>query len=60
MLVQLPPLPYAFDALSPAIDEQGVRRHYLDNHAGYARKLNDLSAKEAPGQTLADILASAT
>lgn len=59
MLVQLPPLPYAFDALSPAIDEQGVRRHYLDNHAGYARKLNDLSAKEAPGQTLADILASA-
>jgi Fe-Mn family superoxide dismutase len=58
MLVQLPPLPYAFDALSPAIDEQGVRRHYLDNHAGYARKLNDLSAKEAPGQTLAEILAT--
>ena len=27
MLVQLPPLPYAFDALSPAIDTEGVRRH---------------------------------
>jgi Fe-Mn family superoxide dismutase len=52
----LPPLPYAFDALSPAIDEQGVRRHYLDNHAGYTKKLNELAPK---GASLAEILSSA-
>jgi len=53
----LPPLPYAFDALAPAIDEQGVRRHYLDNHAGYTKKLNELAPK---GASLSDILATAT
>jgi Fe-Mn family superoxide dismutase len=52
----LPPLPYAFDALSPAIDEQGVRRHYLDNHAGYTKKLNELAP---PEKSLGEILATA-
>ena len=50
----LPPLPYAFGALAPAIDEQGVRRHYLDNHAGYTKKLNELAPR---GASLGDILA---
>ncbi|NDD28447.1 MAG: superoxide dismutase [Proteobacteria bacterium] len=52
----LPPLPYAFDALAPAIDEQGVRRHYLDNHAGYTKKVNELAPK---GASLPSILATA-
>ena len=55
-MLTLPPLPYAFDALAPAIDEQGVRRHYLDNHAGYTKKLNELAPK---GASLSDILATA-
>jgi len=50
----LPPLPYAYGALAPAIDEQGVQRHYLDNHAGYTKKLNELAPK---GASLGDILA---
>lgn len=53
----LPPLPYAYDALSPAIDEQGVRRHYLDNHAGYTKKLNELAPRNTT--SLGDILATA-
>ena len=38
----LPKLPYRFDALTPAISESSVRRHYEDNHAGYIRKTNEL------------------
>lgn len=56
MPFRLPPLPYGYDALAPAIDEQGVRRHYLDNHAGYTRKLNELAP---PGASLATILSTA-
>lgn len=52
----LPPLPYGFDALSPAIDRQGVMRHYCDNHAGYVKKLNELAP---PGMSLEQILATA-
>jgi Fe-Mn family superoxide dismutase len=42
----LPPLPYGFGDLAPAIDESGVRRHYLDNHAGYVRRFNALAAAD--------------
>lgn len=37
-----PPLPYAFDALAPAISASSVRRHYEDNQAGYFRNTNQL------------------
>jgi len=36
----LPPLPYAYDALEPAIDEQTMRLHHDKHHAGYVRGLN--------------------
>lgn len=36
----LPPLPYAYDALEPHIDEQTMRIHHDKHHAGYVRKLN--------------------
>lgn len=38
----LPPLPFAADALEPAMSEQTVLRHYHDNHAGYLKKLLNL------------------
>lgn len=38
----LPPLPYAVDALEPAIARWVVQRHYEDNHAGYYNKVNQL------------------
>ncbi len=37
----LPPLPYAYDALEPYIDEQTMRLHHDIHHAGYVRGLNN-------------------
>ncbi len=36
----LPPLPYAYDALVPHIDEQTMQIHHDKHHAGYVRGLN--------------------
>tara|TARA_B100000609_G_C17222797_1_gene441783 strand:- start:17552 stop:18187 length:636 start_codon:yes stop_codon:yes gene_type:complete len=36
----LPALPYAYDALAPAIDEETMRLHHGIHHAGYTNKLN--------------------
>ena len=36
----LPPLPYAYDALSDVIDEQTMRIHHDNHHAGYVRGVN--------------------
>ncbi len=37
---ELPPLPYAYDALEPVIDAQTMRLHHDIHHAGYVRGLN--------------------
>ena len=37
---QLPPLPYEYDALEPAYDEQTLRIHHDKHHAGYVKGLN--------------------
>lgn len=37
---ELPPLPYEFNALEPAIDAQTMEIHHDRHHAGYTRKLN--------------------
>jgi len=36
----LPPLPYAYDALEPYIDEQTMRLHHDIHHNGYVKGLN--------------------
>ncbi len=36
----LPPLPYAYDALEPHIDEQTMRLHHDKHHQGYVNGLN--------------------
>jgi Fe-Mn family superoxide dismutase len=38
---ELPPLPYAFDALEPHIDAQTMQIHHDKHHATYVTKLND-------------------
>ncbi|MEM1423095.1 MAG: superoxide dismutase [Planctomycetota bacterium] len=43
----LPDLPYAYDALEPAIDEQTMTIHHSKHHAGYVRGLNRALAKLA-------------
>jgi Fe-Mn family superoxide dismutase len=45
---ELPPLPYAFDALEPHIDAQTMQIHHDKHHATYVTKLNEALDKE-PG-----------
>jgi len=40
MAYTLPPLPYAFDALTPHIDAQTMEIHHGKHHAGYVSKVN--------------------
>ena len=41
MAFTLPDLPYAFNALEPAIDAKTMEIHHGKHHAGYVSKLND-------------------
>ncbi len=41
MAHELPPLPYAFDALEPHIDARTMEIHHDKHHATYVNKLND-------------------
>ena len=54
MAHELPPLPYGYDALEKAIDEQTMRLHHDKHHAAYVNNLNaalekhpDLAGKSA-------------
>lgn len=42
---ELPPLPYAYDALEPHYDEQTVRLHHDMHHAAYVKGLNAAEEK---------------
>ncbi len=42
---QLPPLPYAYNALEPVIDEQTMRLHHDIHHAAYVKGLNTALAE---------------
>ncbi|QDU72519.1 superoxide dismutase [Mucisphaera calidilacus] len=50
----LPPLPYAYNALDAAIDEQTMRLHHDLHHAGYVRGLNGALAKLAEARESGD------
>lgn len=55
---ELPPLPYAEDALEPTIDAMTMRIHHGKHHAGYVTKLNEAVAKagELKGKAIEEIL----
>ena len=55
---ELPPLPYAFDALEPHIDAQTMQIHHDKHHATYVTKLNEALDKEPSlhGKSLEDLL----
>ncbi len=40
MAHELPPLPYAYNALEPHIDEQTMRIHHDKHHAAYVKNVN--------------------
>jgi len=61
MAFTLPDLPYAFDALEPAIDAQTMEIHHGKHHAGYVAKLNAaIEGTALEGQSIEEILAADT
>ena len=51
----LPPLPYDYDALEPAIDSQTMRIHHTKHHAGYVGGLNTALSELAKARETGDM-----
>ena len=47
MAFELPPLPYAYDALNPYMSEQTLQFHHDKHHQAYVTALNNLT-KDTP------------
>ena len=56
----LPPLPYAYDALSEYIDAETMTLHHDKHHASYVKNLNEAIAShpELQGMTVEDLLSN--
>lgn len=54
MPYELPPLPYAYDALEPYYDEQTVRLHHDAHHKAYVDGLNNAESKLAEARLKGD------
>jgi superoxide dismutase, Fe-Mn family len=52
MAFQLPPLPYAYDALEAAIDAETMKLHHDKHHQAYVDKLNEALAKHPELESL--------
>jgi Fe-Mn family superoxide dismutase len=46
MAFELPPLPYAYDALEPTISKETMTFHHDKHHAAYTNKLNEFVAAD--------------
>jgi len=58
MAHELPPLPYAFNALEPHIDAQTMEIHHDKHHAAYVNNLNKAleSAPDLQGKSAEDLI----
>jgi len=57
MPYEVPPLPYAYDALEPHIDEQTMQLHHDKHHQAYVDKANDaLAGTDLEGKPVEDAL----
>ncbi|MDX3894004.1 superoxide dismutase [Fe] [Pusillimonas sp.] len=57
MAFELPPLPYAIDALAPTISKETLEYHYGKHHQAYVTNLNNLIAgTEFESASLEDII----
>lgn len=52
---ELPPLPYAYDALEPYIDEQTMRLHHDKHHLAYVNGLNNALDKLEQARASGDL-----
>ncbi|MDD9969878.1 MAG: superoxide dismutase [Myxococcales bacterium] len=61
MAIELPPLPWAEDALAPIISAETLQYHYGKHHAAYVTKLNDaIAGTDMAGKSLEDIVKSSS
>jgi superoxide dismutase, Fe-Mn family len=61
MAYELPPLPYALDALAPNISRETLEYHYGKHHQAYVTNLNNLvPGTEFEGLALEEIIKKAT
>lgn len=59
MSLELPSLPYAYDALEPHIDARTMEIHHGKHHAGYTNNLNSaIKGTDLEGKSIEDILAN--
>ena len=59
MPYEVPPLPYAYDALEPHIDEQTMRIHHDKHHQAYVDNVNKaLEGTDWAGRAIEDVLTS--
>ena len=57
MAYDVPPLPYAYDALEPHIDERTMQIHHDKHHQAYVDKVNAaLEGTELAGSPIEDVL----
>src|ERR671922_1663054 len=57
MAFEVPPLPYAYDALEPHIDEATMRLHHDKHHQAYVDKVNAaLEGTEWADKSIEDVL----
>ena len=56
MAFTLPPLPYEPDALAPHLSRETLELHHDKHHAGYVKKLNELTHGEHVDRELEDII----
>jgi Fe-Mn family superoxide dismutase len=60
MAFTLPPLPYAYDALEPHIDEQTMKIHHDKHHQAYVDNLNKaIAGSEHEKKSLEELIANA-
>jgi Fe-Mn family superoxide dismutase len=59
-MIILPELPYAYDALEPAISAETMRTHHDKHHAKYVETANSLAKENGlDGRTVEDLVAEA-
>jgi superoxide dismutase, Fe-Mn family len=58
MAFEVPPLPYAYDALEPYIDEETMHLHHDKHHAAYINNLNNALASypDLQGKSADDLI----